>query len=112
MTPEPRQHTITDPPPITDGMTQGAVGISFYYLVGVAIKTVYNVPDSDRSEVLLHTEDGRTFLVSCDPNVYDDEGLRLPPEEVAKRDWQVYIADATDTEAGKAIRNLEPGEWL
>jgi hypothetical protein len=95
------QHHIPDPPPITDAMSQHATGTSFHDLLGETVTVVYNVPDSDRDEVLLQTESDRTFLVSCDPSVYGDEFA-----------WQTCIYDATDTEAGKVMRTLAPGEWL
>jgi hypothetical protein len=106
------QHDIPDPPQITDRMTEHAPGTSAYDFVGERVVTVYNIPDSDRDEVLLHMESGRTFLVSCDPVVLDDNGVPLPPEDRGKGGWEVCFYDATNTEAGKVMATLEHGEWL
>lgn len=93
-----------DNPPITDGMTQNAVGTSSHDLVGETIVTAYDIPDSDESTLLL-CESGRVLLIFTDMG-YNDDDTRNSTR------WDVCFADATDTEAGRAIVDLEPGQWL
>jgi hypothetical protein len=107
------QHTIDrEDPPIREAMTQYGVGCSAFDLLGETVVTVYNVPDSDREEILLYTESGRTFNLSTDPNIYDDEGLRVDEAVWKDRAWLVTLYDATDTEAGRIMPTLAQGEWL
>jgi hypothetical protein len=100
-----KQHEITDATRITDEMTAMAHGTSMLDAVGKVLDLVYQIPDSDRAEFLLRFVDGPVLLVSCDPG-YDENDRRT------NEHWDVYVADASDTEAGKAIRYLDPGEWL
>lgn len=101
-----RQRHIPDPPPIVDAMTTGATGANGHDLVGRTILTTYAIPDSDRGELLLLLDNGRVILMSCDPGYEDDYATRTPDK------WESYLADATDTPAGAAMKLLEPGEWL
>ena|ERR1700758_1613772 len=102
---EHRQHEITPDTTISDAMTTGAQGTSMIVALGKHLDLVYHVPDSDRDEFLLRFVDGPVLLVGCDPG-YDENDRRTNER------WEVYVADATDTEAGKALRFLDPGEWL
>lgn len=102
-----RQHTIPkDHPPITDDMTGLALGAHSLDLVDARVVTAYDIPDSDRRESLLLLDNGRVILVSCDPG-YDDDLIQRTPDR-----WEVVFYDATDTDAGRAIKDLEPGQWL
>lgn len=100
------QHTIPDPPPITDRMTQYGRGTSSYDFVGETITTAYDIPDSDREETLLRCESGLVILVSCDPG-YEEDLIKRTDDR-----WEVVLYDATDTEAGKVMQTLEHGQWL
>jgi hypothetical protein len=102
-----RQRQITDPPPITDGMTRGATGATGHDFVGQTITTTYQIPDSDRGEILLRCASGRVLLLSTDPGYNDDLAVSRNHER-----WEFFVYDATDSEAGRAMQKLEPGEWL
>jgi hypothetical protein len=107
----PVQHHTDTAPLIKDKMTTGAIGASAYELVGRTIVTSYEIPDSDRGEILLLLDNGRSFLLSCDPTRDDPDGVPLPPEESGKS-WELVLYDTTGTPAGEAIKNLESGAWL
>lgn len=100
------QRRIPVPPPITDGMTTGALGASGIDFIGETITTSYEIPDSDRGEILLRCASGRVFCLSTDPGYNDD--LAVSRNESR---WEFFAYDATDTEAGRAMQELEPGEW-
>jgi hypothetical protein len=105
-----QQHRINrDNPPITDAMTSGhegwAHGTGMHALIGRTVVTAYDVPDSDRGESLLLLDNGTVLLVSCDPG-YDDNDQRTPDA------WECCMYDATDTQAGRAIKELDTGHWL
>lgn len=99
-------HKIDANTTITDEMTTGALGASIAQFIGKTIDLTYEIPDSDRGEVLVRFTDGTSMGVSCDPG-YDDELVRRTPDR-----WETVIYDTTDTVAGKAIRGLDPGYWL
>jgi len=102
-----KQHRIPDPPPITDRMTDGSLGTSGHDFVGETITTTYEIPDSDRGEILLRCASGKVLALSTDPGYNDD--LAMSRNEAR---WEFFAYDATDTPAGRAMRDLEPGEWL
>jgi hypothetical protein len=90
---------------ISDEMSSGAIGASLAQFIGKTIDLVYEVPDSDRGEVLVRFTDGTSIEVSCDPG-YDEDLVRRTPEH-----WDVCVYDTTETEAGEALRHLPPGHW-
>lgn len=90
---------------ITEKMTTGATGFGSKWLATTQIKGVHPVVNSDRGEFLLHLLDGRVIGVSCDPIVRDEEGVPFLPDDPRRgAKWEVYLCDATDTEAGKLIK--------
>jgi hypothetical protein len=92
---------------ITDGMSSGADAFFAEWFVGRRIVAVHEVEDSDRGEVLLLLDDGRSCLISCDPVRHDDEGLWLPEEKWGER-WDVVLYNTTETEAGRAAKAAQP----
>lgn len=94
-------------PPITDRMTTGGQGATGGDFVGETITTSYEIPDSDRGEILLRCASGRVLCLSTDPGYNDDVAVSRNHER-----WEVFVYDSTDTEAGRAMQHLEPGEWL
>ena len=112
-----RQHKIDrENPPITDDMTSGnaghgyAVGTGTHDLLGRFV-TVYEIPDSDRGEALLLREDGFVLLLSCDPG-YERGSYAGDYEKRTPEHWDCCQYDATDTAAGRALKELEQGHWL
>lgn len=103
-------HRIDASTTITDEMTTGATGADGQDLAGRTITTVYEVPDSDRGEILLALDNGKVYVISTDPVTHDDGGTRLPPEEWGDQ-WETFLMDATDTDAGQSLRYLDPGFW-
>lgn len=101
-----RTYSIPSPPPITDAMTTGATGADASDLIGHAVVTTYDVPDSDRREVLLLLDNGRVYELSTDPGYNDDLAVSRNHER-----WEFFMYDATDTPAGDAMKKLAPGRW-
>jgi len=100
-----RQHSIPkDNPPITEAMTQGAGGASPHALVQRTIVTAYTIP-GDGDDVLLLLDNGRTIGFGVDIG-YRADYSRNPDVH------EVFVYDATDTEAGRMMREIDPGEWL
>lgn len=62
---------------------------------GKTIKRVFEVEDSDRSEIALLFEDGSLYLLSCDPG-FDKDLIHRTPDH-----WELVVYDASDTEAGR-----------
>ena len=103
-----KQHEIpADNPPIVDAMTSGAIGASGIDFIGETITTAYEIPDSDRSEILLRCSSGKVFCLSTDPGYNDDAAVSRNHER-----WELVLYDATDTPAGRAMQDLAPGDWL
>lgn len=94
---------------LTDDMVTTALGLDPEQLVGKRIIACHEIVDSDRRESLLVCDDGTCVLLSCDPTCHDDQGSPLPPDKHGER-WEVVLYDATDSEAGRVVRNqkLEP----
>ena len=84
--------------PIRDADTQHAEGAQISSLEGRTVVAVYEIPDSDRGESLLHLDNGQVLLLSCDPALTDDCTTRTPER------WECVLYDATDTRAGRMIR--------
>ena len=87
---------------ILDEMTTGAVGVRWQAALRKTLDLVYEIPDSDRCEVLLRFVGGPVLLLSCDPQTGED-GRRTPDR------WEVVVYDASDTVAGREVRRLKPG---
>lgn len=103
-----KQHLIPkDNPPITDRMTSGGTGAAGFDFIGETITTAYAIPDSDREEILLRCESGKVLLLSTDPGYNDDESMSRNQER-----WEMFVYNATDTPAGRAMQHLERGDWL
>lgn len=89
---------------ITDSMTTGATSLFEPWPLLGAVKKTHEVVDSDRGEFILEFADC-IVLVSCDPIVHDDQGVPISRDDPSYAErWEVVIYDATETEAGKAIR--------
>jgi hypothetical protein len=92
---------------IRDGMSAGATPFFAEDFVGRKVVAVHEVKGGlgeSRCEVLLLLEDGLSCLISCDPIVHDDEGVKLPSEEWGKRGWEVVLYDTTNVKAGIEAR--------
>ena len=106
MTERSKQHFITDETQITETMTRDAMGTSWALYVGKTLDLAYEIPDSDSEDVLLRFTDGTVLLLFVDIGYTDDLVGRDPSRH------EVFVADATETEAGKHVRRLDPGHWL
>ena len=101
-----RQHRIHDPAPIKGWqMTQGSPGTWLFSLVGRKVVTAYQIPEEDDDGFLLLLDDGTVIGFGVDIGHSDDMVNRDPSKH------EIYMYDATGTPAGKAIKDLEPGEW-
>lgn len=105
-----RQFRIPEPAPITDRDTQGGRGLLPVDLIGEVVRIVYEIPDSDRDEVLIGFESGRTICISTDPQYRESFGQGIGPRDTGL--WEVVLYDQEDTEAEKKLRELKGGHWL
>lgn len=93
-------------------MTNGSPGSGVERIPRAEIVGAYPVEDSDRGEFLLKLRDLKGNItvigISCDPIMHDENGVPFLPEDPRRAEkWEVYLFDATDSEAGKLIKNDE-----